>query len=61
MSAIATTTSQSHACGQDQVSSVVLHLVQYCVHFHCHDSEGHLLAACIIMCWNDTNSPIRHA
>jgi len=60
MSAIATTTSQSHDCGQDQVLSVVLRLVQYHVHFHCHDSEGRLLAACIGMCCNDTNSPIRH-
>ena len=45
MSAIATTTSQSHDCGHDQVTSVVLRLVQCCVHFHYRDSEGRLLAA----------------
>jgi hypothetical protein len=66
MSAIATTTALSHDCGQDQLSCVccfVLHFVQCRVHFHCHDSEGRLLAAYIIMCWNDTHThtDIRHA
>ena len=53
MSTIATTTAQPYACGQDLVTCVVLHFVQYCVHLGFHDSEGRLLAACIIMCWND--------
>jgi len=60
ISAITTTTSQSHVCGQDQVPRFVLRLVQYRVHFHSHVSEWRLLAACVIMRWSDTNSPIRH-
>jgi hypothetical protein len=45
----------------NQVPSVALHLVQCRVHSHCHDSEGRLIAACVIMCWNDKNAPIFHA
>jgi hypothetical protein len=59
MSAIATTTVQSHDCGQDQVfcvCCVVLRHVQCSVHFHCNDSVGRLLAACTIKCWNDTHT-----
>jgi hypothetical protein len=49
-------TVQLHDCGQGQVSCVVLHVVQCHVPFHCHDSDGWLRPACIIMCWKDTHT-----
>ena len=56
MLAIATMTVQLHDCGQGQVSCVVLHVVQCHVPFHCHDSDGWLCPACIIVCWKDTHT-----
>ena len=53
MSAVATMTVRSRVCGQDQVTCVVIGIVQYRVYLHCHGSVGSLIAACIIMCWND--------
>jgi len=62
MLAIATMTVQLHDCGHNQLSCVgcvVLHPVQCHVPFHCHDSDGWLCSACIIMCWNDTHTHTR--
>jgi len=63
MSAIDTMTARSRDCGQDRVTCVccvVICIVQYRVYLHCHGSVGSLIAACIIVCWNDKDTHIRH-